>query len=111
MYACKRSIDNIITIHYSSNKNGDIVQNMSRKSPHVLLKVSFEKMFFSAVLKILIVALALILFGSVFQAFAADTVNDRTTHELLDSCSVNSSLFAERIFPRSGSYGLTWLHK
>ena len=39
---------------------------------------------FSAVLKVLIVALALILFGRVFQAFAADTVNDRAPHEFLD---------------------------
>ena len=33
------------------------------------------------------------------------------SHEFLDLCSVISSLFAERIFPRSGSYGLTRLHK
>ena len=32
----------------------------------------------------LIVALALILFGSVFQTFAADTVNDRAPREVLD---------------------------
>ena len=51
----------------------------------------------SAVLKILIVALALILFGSVLQAFAADTVNDRAPHEFLELCYVNSCLFAERI--------------
>ena len=42
--------------------------------------------------------LALILFGSVFQAFAADTVNDRAPHEFLDLCSVSSSLFAQRIY-------------
>ena len=42
--------------------------------------------------------LALILSGSVFQAFAADTVYDRAPHEFLDLCFVNSSLFAERIF-------------
>ncbi|KAK2175026.1 hypothetical protein NP493_758g00009 [Ridgeia piscesae] len=30
--------------------------------------------------------------------------------QVLDLYSVNSSLFAERIFPRSGSYGLTMLH-
>ena len=59
----------------------------------------------------LIVALALISFGSVLQTFAADTVNDRAPHEFLDLCSVSSSLFAERIFPRSGSYGLARLHK
>ena len=67
------------------------------KSPHVLLKVSFERMYFSAILKI---SLALILFGSVFLAFAAGTVNDRAPHECLDLCSVDSSLFAERLFPR-----------
>ena len=33
---------------------------------------------------ILIVELPLILFGSVFQAFAADTVNGRTPHEFLE---------------------------
>ena len=55
------------------------------------------------------VALALILFGSIFQAFASDTVNDRAPHEFLDLCSVNSSLFAERIFQQSGSYSLTRL--
>ena len=60
---------------------------------------------------ILIVALALILFGSVFQAFAVDTENARAPHEFLDFCSVNNSLFTERIFPPSGSYGLTRLHK
>ena len=83
---------------------------MSKKSSPVLLKVSFKRCVFSAVLKTLFVALALILFGSVFQAFAGDTVNDRTPHEVLNLCSVNSSMFAERIFPRSGSYGLTRLH-
>jgi len=43
------------------------------------------------------VALALILFGHIFQAFAADMVNDRAPHECLYLCSVNSSLFAERM--------------
>ena len=57
------------------------------------------------------VALALILFGSVFQAYAADTVKHRAPHEFLDLCSVNSSFFAERILLRNGSYGLTRLHK
>ena len=81
------------------------------ESPHVSLKVSFKRCVFNAVLKTRTVALTLMLFGSVFQAFAADTVNDRAPHEFFDLCSVNSSLFAERIFPRSGSYGLTRLHK
>ena len=85
---------------------------MSRKGPHELLNVSFEKMCFHAVLKKLIVALALILFRNVFKAFAADTVNSRVPHKFLDLCSVSSSsLFAERIFPRSGLYGLTRLYK
>ena len=67
---------------------------MSWKRPYVLLKVSFEKMCFSAVLKILIVALALILFGHVFQAFAADTVNNLALHEFLAFCSVLYNVFA-----------------
>ena len=66
---------------------------------------------FSTVLKTLIVALALILFGSVFQALAAETVNDRAPCKFFGLFSVNSSLFAERIFHRSGSYSLTRLHK
>ena len=74
-------------------------------------KKALKRRVFSAVFKILMVALALILFGSVFQAFAADTVNDRAPQEFLDLCSVNSTLFAEPIFPCSGSYGLTGLHK
>ena len=57
-----------------------------------------KRRVFSAALKVLIVALAQILFGSVFQDFAADTVNDRDPHEFLDLCSVSSNLFAERIF-------------
>ena len=65
-------------------------------------------MCFSAVLKTPTVALALTLFGRVF---AVDTVNDSAPHEFLDLCSVNSSMFAERIFPRTGSYALTRLHK
>ena len=50
---------------------------MSRESPHVSFKVSFKNIVFSAVLKTPTVALSLILFGSVFQAFAVDMVNDR----------------------------------
>ena len=37
---------------------------------------------FSAVLKTPTVALDLLLFGSVFQDFAEDTLNDRAPHEL-----------------------------
>ena len=48
------------------------------------------------------------LFGSVFQAFAADTVNDRAPHAFLHLCSIISSLFAELVFPQSG---LTRLRK
>ena len=59
-------------------------------------------MGFQCFLKILIVPLALVLFGSVFQAFAADIVNNRAPHKFLDLYSVDNSLFAERIFPWSG---------
>ena len=46
------------------------------------------------------------LFGSVFQAFDADTVNDRAPHEFLDLCSVSSSLFAEcSVGPRTEPCG------
>ena len=65
---------------------------MPRKSPHVLLKVSFKNMYLSGILKILIVPLALILFGSEFQAFVADPVNDRAPHEFLDLCSVKGEM-------------------
>ena len=44
------------------------------------------------------------LFGSVFQASAAHTVNDRAPHEVLYLCSVNSSLFAERILTATPHY-------
>ena len=47
---------------------------------------------FSAVLKLQIVAMALILFGNIFQAFAADTVNDRAPHKCLGLCYVNCSI-------------------
>ena len=53
-------------------------------------KGALKRCDFSAVLKILIVVLALILFGSVFQAFAVLMVNDCAPHKFfLDLCSVN----------------------
>ena len=52
---------------------------MSRKKDHMYYsKSGLKRCVFSAVLKILIVVLALILFGSVFQAAATDTVTDDT---------------------------------
>ena len=62
---------------------------MSRKSPHELFKESFEKMCFSAVSKILIVELALILCESVFQDFATHTANHRSPYEFLDLCFIS----------------------
>ena len=56
-------------------------------------KQALKRCVFNVVLKTQTVALALILFGSVFQVFAADTVNDRAPHKFLDLCSVNCSLF------------------
>ena len=52
------------------------IQNTSRKSPHVLLRVSFEKMCFQCCLEDTDCCAGSDIVWSVFQAFAADTVND-----------------------------------
>ena len=64
-------------------------------------KYIFKRWVFRGVLKILIVAVVLLLFGSAFRVFVPDTVNHRAPTGFY-----NSSLLAKRISPRCGSYGL-----
>ena len=44
-------------------------------------KLTLKRWVFRAVLKKLIIAVAVILLGKAFQVSAADTVNDHTPHE------------------------------
>ena len=74
-------------------------------------KYILKRWVFKAVLKVLIVVVALTLFGSASQIFAADTINDRAPHEFFGLCSTRSNLFAERRLSRDGTYCLTRLHK
>ena len=56
------------------------------ESSHISLIVSFKKMCLQGCLEDTDCCTGSMLFGSVFQAFAADTVNDRAPHEFLDLC-------------------------
>ena len=75
------------------------------------LKFILNRCVFRAVLKVLIIAVALILFGSTFQTFAVETIKDRAPHKFLVLCSTRSSLSAKRRLSQAGTCGSTRLHK
>ena len=54
-------------------------------------KFILKKCVFRVVLKVSIVVVALILFGSAFQTFAAETIKDRAPHKCLALCSTRAA--------------------
>ena len=83
-----------------------------QESPHELFKVSSEEMGFHSCLHDIDRCSSSNIVGECIPGLRCGySERSRSSHVFRTLCSANSSLFAKRIFPLSGSYGLTRLHK